>query len=1560
MNVKIRKRIFRTVVMVLSAPFILFAVLSVLIYIPPVQEFAVRTVSGYLAEFTGMNVTVSAVRLKFPIDLSLRGVDIRKKGEQVLGVGRIDVSVELPPLFSSRVEVDEIEIRDGHVNTLDLIDACIIKGRIGRLFVDSHGVQLSEERAFVNNLLLSDSDLDIAMQDSVPPDTATSSEPLNWAIEVANLDISNVGLGLHLAPSSDSLSLKTYLGHIGAAGVIDLGREAYSLTSLEIDGSSFALNRGASAPLKGFDPDHIEITDFNTRMDSLSFSSLTMDAGLRILSLSCKERSGLAVVEAYGGVSADSSGVRSVGLRLSTADSDLSLRGKADYSAFVPGGDGRFETAIEGEIGRNDIFAFMGEVPEDLVRAYPLVPLVFGINASGNIDTLAVEHVDLRMADHFTLRADANMTALLDSLERELRADAVFRCADMSFISKFPAAEGITIPRGTLFDVDAYMRGDVMRADAKLASGRSMVMLTANYNSSAEAYMAEVDVRDLLLNDFMAMTDTCLFSGSFSAKGRGFDAYSPSFRLSAGMLLDKARIGAIDAGGISLDAKVGGRKADVALKCNNALVQADMHADASYSRKHIDVKALLDMPNADLQGLGFSPTRFDVSTKGAFGFSSDMVKNYRFEADAERLNITLEGDSIFDYSLSALAETSADTTYVSLKSGDMQFSFASPSDVDGLASGFGKVASEAARRFNEKVRLDINELKNYLPYSRTRLTAGTDNLIHMMMARSGMSFSELRANIFTSPKEGVATTAYLNTFRKDSIEIDTLLFLVRQDSADVRFRAGARCKDKRLYPGFEAYVRGSIGRINSDVKLEFFNNKHEQGLDLGVRLEMVDSTAQFSLFPEQPIIGFKKFNIEGANRIDLERNGQINADLVLNEPGGCRFELSGSPADTLKQDLSLAIERLDIAQLLTVLPFMPQMQGKLNLKANYIEDSDNYMVKGNAGIDSFAYEHVPVGNIGGDFAYEPLEGGAHSLMVALSHNSRRIAYLGGRYTDADGGVLDAGMSLERFPLSIASAFVPDQMVALHGYLNGNMKVAGRGDDISIDGSIDPDSARITSDIYALNISLDETPIAVTKNKLEFNKYKIFWAGEKPLTLDGFVDFADASGMKMSLDIVGSGIEMINAPRTQKSLLFGKVYSDIYAHVEGTADNVNVRGIVSVLSNTDVTYIMKDTPLSVDDRLNDIVTFVDFNAPPQAADDEEKVSFMGIDMRMQLEVRDGARFKCELSADRQSYINFEGGGSLVFSSTPEGVMSLQGRYTVNDGEMKYSLPVIPLKTFSLRSGSYVEFRGDPMNPMLNIAAVERTKASVSDENGGSRSVVFDVGLKVTNTLENMGLEFTIEAPEDMSVQNELAAMSKEEKNKVAVALLATGMYLSENNSTGFSASNALNNFLQSEINNIAGQALNTAVDINVGMDQTTLEGGGKRTDYTFKFSKRFFSNRLSVNIGGKVSSEADGYTNSNESGAYIDDVSLEWRLDAGGTRYIRLFHQKNYDDLLEGELTENGIGVVLRKKVDKLSELFIFRRKRKDEPEPYGASATKEAEGAKPQKEENGEVEKTEN
>ena len=47
-----------------------------------------------------------------------------------------------------------------------------------------------------------------------------------------------------------------------------------------------------------------------------------------------------------------------------------------------------------------------------------------------------------------------------------------------------------------------------------------------------------------------------------------------------------------------------------------------------------------------------------------------------------------------------------------------------------------------------------------------------------------------------------------------------------------------------------------------------------------------------------------------------------------------------------------------------------------------------------------------------------------------------------------------------------------------------------------------------------------------------------------------------------------------------------------------------------------------------------------------------------------------------------------------------------------------------------------------------------------------------------------------------------------------------------------------------------------------------------------------------------------------------------------TRYVKLFHDKNYESVLEGEIIETGVGIVLRKKMSHLGELFIFKSKKK--------------------------------
>ena len=260
-------------------------------------------------------------------------------------------------------------------------------------------------------------------------------------------------------------------------------------------------------------------------------------------------------------------------------------------------------------------------------------------------------------------------------------------------------------------------------------------------------------------------------------------------------------------------------------------------------------------------------------------------------------------------------------------------------------------------------------------------------------------------------------------------------------------------------------------------------------------------------------------------------------------------------------------------------------------------------------------------------------------------------------------------------------------------------------------------------------------------------------------------------------------------------------------------------------------------------------------------------------------------------------------------------------------MKYSLPVIPLKTFTIKEGSYVEFTGDPMNPKLNITATERTKATVTDDSGIGRSVVFNCGVVITKTLNDMGVKFIIDAPEDNNVSGELATMSDEERSKIAVTMLTTGMYLADGNTGGFSMNSALSSFLQSEINNIAGSALKT-LDLSVGIDNTIDASGTSHTDYSFKFAKRFLNNRLKVEIGGKVSSGSSDYGGQNNS--FFDNVTMEYRLNQNATQNVKIFYQQNVYDWLEGYTSMYGAGFVWRRKLDNFWDILRFWKK---EPQP---------------------------
>ena len=100
--------------------------------------------------------------------------------------------------------------------------------------------------------------------------------------------------------------------------------------------------------------------------------------------------------------------------------------------------------------------------------------------------------------------------------------------------------------------------------------------------------------------------------------------------------------------------------------------------------------------------------------------------------------------------------------------------------------------------------------------------------------------------------------------------------------------------------------------------------------------------------------------------------------------------------------------------------------------------------------------------------------------------------------------------------------------------------------------------------------------------------------------------------------------------------------------------------------------------------------------------------------MTMHIDQAVQARVDLVPDGSNYMLLEGGGDLSFQYTPQGDMLLTGRYSLMSGEMKYQIPIIPLTTFNIQNGSYVEWTGNIMNPQLNITATERVRASVGED------------------------------------------------------------------------------------------------------------------------------------------------------------------------------------------------------------------------------------------------------
>ena len=1513
------KKLFWWILIILLSPVLLFVVLTVLLYLPPVQNWAVDKVTAIASEKTGMDISVGHVDLSFPLDLSIDNFRVLQKPDTLADVERMVVDVQLLPLLDSKVVINELEVSNTRLNTLDMVAAAKVKGHFSRLFMASKGIDLDQGVVELNGSRLEDAFFDIQMADSVPEDT-TTSEPTLWKIYVDSITIDRSDIVFHMP--GDTMSVAAHIGNLTAReALIDLGDQTYTVASADWVNGAVKYDQNFQPRIEGLDYNHIDLSDIHIGIDSIYFHDPTLRMYMRQVAL--KEKSGFSVTNLSGPIAMEDGAIKLPKFRLSTPYSDIDVELDMPLSLMEPVDPGKMRLKMNATLGKQDIMPFLSDMPAAMRQRWPEYPLTVSGLLKGNMQHMDFHDLEVSLPTAFHATA-TGFAANLDTPDK-LRADVQFKAntQNLGFVMAMLPRDMQRDYRIPPLSAQGRVKADGQQyfADITAHEGKGMVKAKGSFHATAMRYDADVQIRNLNVHHFMPRDSIYTVSADITAKGQGTDFFSPRTSLVADAKIHHIGYGKLNIDNVTAHALVGDGKAHANLISRNLLLKGAVNFDALLSTTRFDGTLSTDFQELDLYEMGVTPDPLTIGMCGHFDINSDLKLTHQVTGVVNDLTISDSSHIYRPSDVDLLLKTTPDTTYLRTQSGDFVIKLDASGNYEQLLNQFTILSDSAMAQLDRKT-IDQPALRKLLPTMRMTLESQRENPVATFLkASADVDFKDMLFDLSTSAAEGVNGRGYIHSLTVSDIRLDTINFSLIQRKERLSFGGQVRNNKKNPQFVFNALFDGILQERGATLGVRYFDADNKLGARIGAQAEVVDGGINLRLMPDRPTLGYKEFALNKDNYVFLGSSGKIKAkvDLRADDGMGIRLYSEESDPDAL-QDLTLSLHKFNLEEITSVIPYAPRMSGMLNGDYHVIQDANGqFSVAGDMGVQNMTYERCPIGNISTELVYLQKENDAHAVEARLMMDDNEIGLLTGTYYNEGEGSLDATLQLEHLPLNIVNGFVPDQLCGLQGYGEGTLTIKGALSRPEVNGEVLLSNSYLESIPYGVKLRFDDDPVRIQHSNLLSENFTVYAYNNNPLNVQGNVNFSDLERIMVNLRMQASNFQIIGAKEHSKSVAYGKAFVNVFAMMNGPLENLNMRGRLDVLGSTDMGYILRDTPITTDNQLDDLVKFTDFSDTTQTAVTRPPIN--GFRMDMTLNVSNGAHIMAYMNADHSNYIDLMGGGTLRMLYSPADNLQLTGRYTLSNGEMKYALPIIPLKTFHIQDGSYIEFTGEPMNPTLNITAIEHTKATVTGGNGVGRSVNFDCGVSITRTLNDMGLEFTLDAPEDMQLHSELQAMGREQRGKLAVTMLTTGMYLADGNTKPFSMNSALSSFLSSEISNLTGNALRT-LDLSFGLDNSTDATGQTHTNYSFKFAKRFLNNRLKLAIGGKVTTgnELPGGRNN----SFFDNVSLEYRLDDTANKYLNLFFENNSYDWLDGYTQKYGGGFIWRRTLQNFTDIFLFK------------------------------------
>lgn len=1577
------RRFFKYAVVTIGAILLIVLSIPVLFYIPYVQSKVAQIVTSVASEKLQMDISLQSIAIRFPLDLELKeAVVITANNDTIVDSKYLLVDLNLKGVPKNMLGIDELLFEDTklHIVTPDSLlnikaELTQLKLNMAMVSINDEGVKLAEL-----NLIGGDVELDIVSKQ----DTTKTKSKFGWSFAVDRLYLQDINFNLDLMPNPIYLESAIGVGDIRGA-CVDIAKQSIDVDSVYIDSpqckylhqraksskitptnavvtetkpwivnvANLKLTNGNATygllnyvPARGLDYNYISVSKLNIEADNIY--NRKSDVSVNLKGLSLTERSGVTIMHAATQFYMDSAHISANALNLATQNSTIKGNLYGDISLLKLNPYAAISANIESFISPNDIVTLVPSVSANL-DILPYNPITLNVDADGILSNININTLYVNSPQFATVKVDGYLRNITTQKYPNTNLNIDGSLANISpFISGKSASDAAVIPIDISGGVMLYNDSLSTKINMQIIRGR--VDLLADVDLNSESYSSKFSLHNIPLNTLLHNSIFGSASIRGAIDGLGFNPLSTTSTAKTMVIVDS-----LFYNNNRLDAELKFSKMDSTYKSklttNSAPLNMQLFFNGMLTESNSSVGVVGDVKCIDLKALNLTENQASIETDIEISASIAPNSSYQLYGSINNTLVSIfNGRRHIPYvDISFNSDSSNINT--SIKSPNFNFAFNAPSSIPTFVGNITSALSQTTDI--TEFMYSASTLNALLPICNLDINIGNDPLFSYLMLQGGVTFNSCDVSYRKDSTNIANIDIQSDKLGFGSFDLESTMVNIKQDTTNLQCAIVLTTPQRDHIDAQRIAMSGML--VDTLATLNCLQTSQQDtvvyfGLESCVALDSL--TLSFTTL--NPIFGATQCSVNEGNYIEIikrkqgKRKKQILADIKI--ASDTKHIYLYNPKKRNGNDLGIDIAELDMKNIMRILPMPYPVEGILSTNLVLNARNKNLTAKGRLQIDSLIYNKHNVGNLDLNMNYKLLNDATQELDFAMLLNSEEVITIDGNYDPSGTKPLLLQTRINDLDLSILSAFIDSNTAIIDGLFSADISVDGLQSNPQIEGFIRFKESTLRIPYIGTTFALASQKVTVDNNQIYFKDFGLSGTNNSPLQINGTVNLGniaemveDVNRVNTDLRITANNFQLIDEKRNRHSQAYGKAYADMNVNLQGEVNNLKLLGNIELLNGTEVTYTLPQSMAATQEDVTGLVSFVSLtDTLNQAFKPVVKQDIpLGIDMGVNVSIGQAVKMSVNLTSDGKSGVDIQGGGDLIYTMNPLGDTQFTGRYSITSGELRYNLPIVATKIFDIEQGGYLDWNGDIADPYLNITAINSVKTTVVS-NDISQKVDFNVLISIKNRLEDLEVTLDLEAPEDITITNEIAAMSSEQRQEQAMSLLVYNTYTGGSNTQSmFNINSSLNSFVQSELNKWARNNIKN-IDLSFGIDTYTGESGLSQTDYSYKLSKSLLNERLNVSVGGAYNSDI---APNEVAQSIIGDVSLEYQLDKKDNMLVKMYRSSE-NDILEGTIINYGVGFAVQKQALKIKELFSITGRASKEERKEENQTRREAKQAK--------------